>query len=57
MTEALKAVLAYGFTNMGLYWVEALVADYNSPSVKLLQRFGFSIEGTVREDYCVGGLN
>ena len=55
MTEALEAVLRYGFTHMNLHRVEALVANWNTPSVKLLERFGFTFEGTMREDYLVDG--
>lgn len=55
MTEALEKVLAFGFTELGLHRVEALVDAANTASVKLLQRFGFSKEGTKREDYVVDG--
>lgn len=55
MTEALKAVLNYGFNEMELHRVEALVAAWNEPSVKLLQRYQFIKEGTMREDYYVNG--
>ncbi|HTN46643.1 MAG TPA: GNAT family protein [Flavipsychrobacter sp.] len=57
MTEALGCILDYGFTQLGLHRVEALVAKYNTPSIKLLQRYGFSFEGTMREDYVVNGKN
>jgi len=57
MTEALKMVLDYGFTNLNLHRIEALVADWNIASVKLLKRFNFTKEGTMREDYCVNGKN
>jgi [ribosomal protein S5]-alanine N-acetyltransferase len=55
MTEALQAVLNYGFKELNLHRIEALVADYNTPSVKLLMRYGFKKEGTMREDYWVNG--
>jgi [ribosomal protein S5]-alanine N-acetyltransferase len=55
MTEALQAVLNYGFTELNLHRIQALVADYNIPSVKLIMRFGFTKEGTLREDYVVDG--
>ncbi len=57
MTEALKAVLHYGFTELKLHRIEALIADENEPSKKLLLRYGFSKEGTMREDYLVDGIN
>lgn len=57
MREALKAVLEFGFTQMNLHRVEALIADWNIPSLKLLQRYGFTREGVMREDYCVAGKN
>ncbi|MES2410165.1 MAG: GNAT family protein [Bacteroidota bacterium] len=57
MTEALEAVLKYGFTKLGLHRIEALIADENEPSKKLLLRYGFSKEGTMREDYVVNGVN
>lgn len=57
MTEALKEVLQYGFTELNLHRIEALVANDNTPSIKLLQRYGFTKEGTMREDYVVNGRN
>ena len=55
MTEALAEVIRYGFAHLDLHRVEALVASWNTPSVKLLERFGFRYEGTMREDYMVDG--
>lgn len=55
MTEALKEVLNFGFTTLNLHRIEALVASWNIPSVKLLQHYGFTKEGTMREDYVVNG--
>ena len=57
MTEALAPVLAFGFNELGLHRIEALVADWNTASVKLLKKYGFTKEGTMREDYCVNGKN
>ena len=45
MTEALKAVLNYGFTELKLHRIEALIDAQNEPSLKLLLRYGFSKEG------------
>lgn len=57
MTEALQAVLNFGFSQLGMQRIEAFVARYNTPSVKLLLRYGFTMEGTAREHYNVGGKN
>ncbi|MBD1397028.1 GNAT family N-acetyltransferase [Pontibacter sp. JH31] len=57
MTEALGPILAYGFEEMGLRRIEALAADYNTTSIRLLQRFGLQMEGVVREHYVVDGVN
>ncbi|PKV63147.1 GNAT family N-acetyltransferase [Pontibacter ramchanderi] len=57
MKEALGPIIAYGFEEMGLRRVEALAADYNTPSIKLLKRFGMQLEGVIREHYVVNGLN
>ena len=51
MTEALKAILEFGFTGLKLHRIEALIAAENEPSLRLLLRYGFSKEGTMREDY------
>lgn len=56
MSEALAAVLDYGFGTMGLHRVEALVAEWNVPSLKLLAKFNFTFEGTLREHYNVDGV-
>jgi ribosomal-protein-alanine N-acetyltransferase len=53
MTEALNEVIKYGFANMELNRIEALIDKLNIPSLKLLKRQGFVFEGTMREDYVV----
>jgi ribosomal-protein-alanine N-acetyltransferase len=57
MKEALKKVLEYGFTELNLHRVEALIDEENQPSLKLLNHFGFVKEGIMREDYVVNGKN
>lgn len=57
MTEALQMVLEYGFTELKLHRVEALLSAKNEPSLRLLLRHGFTKEGTMREDYVVNGIN
>jgi ribosomal-protein-alanine N-acetyltransferase len=57
MTEALTAILEYGFTALKLHRVEALIAAENEASLRLLLRQGFIKEGIMREDYVVDGKN
>lgn len=57
MSEALKSVLEYGFNNLNLHRIQALIAIENEPSLKLLLKNGFSKEGIMREDYAVNGIN
>lgn len=55
MTEAMTAILDYGFNSMKLHRVEAMIATYNVPSLKLAEKFGFTQEGILREHYSVEG--
>lgn len=57
MTEALEAVLKFGFTDLKLHRIEALIYSKNEPSLRLLLKYGFTKEGTMREDYVVNGIN
>ncbi|MCF5143688.1 GNAT family N-acetyltransferase [Pseudomonas sp. PA-6-1D] len=49
MSEALQAMLDWGFEHMQLHRVEALVHPQNTASVALLKRLGFKTEGTLRD--------
>jgi [ribosomal protein S5]-alanine N-acetyltransferase len=53
MKEALPFILNYGFNEMNLHRVEAMIAKYNIASLKLLLKIGFKKEGTLREHYYV----
>lgn len=57
MKEALNEVVDFGFNVMKLHRIQALIADSNTPSKKLLLHYGFVKEGTIREDYVVEGKN
>lgn len=52
MKEALKAILQYGFEEMKLNRVEAFIGPNNTPSRRLVEGFGFVIEGQMREHFC-----
>ena len=51
MAEAMAAILGYGFTELGLHRVEAVIDDANARSKGLLLKLGFTPEGVLRERY------
>ncbi|HEY0754133.1 MAG TPA: GNAT family protein [Ktedonobacteraceae bacterium] len=51
MAEAMSAILTYGFTELGLHRVEAIIDIANEPSKKLLLKLGFTYEGNLRQRY------
>ncbi|MCW3161947.1 GNAT family N-acetyltransferase [Chryseobacterium oryctis] len=56
MKEALKKIIEFGFQNMELNRIEALIGDDNIPSRKLLEHFGFTKEGIMRGHYLIDGV-
>ncbi len=57
MGEALAAIIPYGFEQMELNRIEAFLSPHNTPSVKLMERFGFVKEGSLREHYFKNGIH
>jgi ribosomal-protein-alanine N-acetyltransferase len=55
MKEAMRAVLDFGFNSMHLKRIEAFISPENIPSLKLVQHFGFTMEGLLRNHYCKNG--
>ena len=53
--EALHALLAYAFGELGLHRIEADVDPRNAASIRTLERLGFQREGYLRERWQVGG--
>ena len=51
MPEAVSAVLTYGFTEMGLHRIEAVIDDANTRSKSLLLKLGFQYEGNLRQRF------
>lgn len=49
MSEAIAAVLRYGFQEMNLNRIEAIIDPANISSVQLLENFDFVQEGLLRE--------
>ncbi|MBL7691633.1 MAG: GNAT family N-acetyltransferase [Flavipsychrobacter sp.] len=56
MSEAVTAALTYGFGEMELNSVEAIVSPGNDPSVNLLEHKGFLREGYFRQNRCWNGV-
>jgi ribosomal-protein-alanine N-acetyltransferase len=55
MTEALQAVLNYGFEVMKLHSVEATVNPDNAASIGVLEKHGFIREAYFKEDFYFDG--
>ncbi len=55
MTEALRAILDFGFDHIGLHSVEANVNPNNAASIQLLTSRGFVKEAHFRENYFFDG--
>jgi [ribosomal protein S5]-alanine N-acetyltransferase len=49
MTEALTNLIDFGFREMGLNRIDALVMPENSASIRLLEKLGFHNDGLLRE--------
>ncbi len=49
MTEALSAIIDFGFQKMGLNRIEILIMKHNARSIKLAEKLGFVKEGVLRE--------
>jgi ribosomal-protein-alanine N-acetyltransferase len=56
MKEALEKVIEFGFQEMNLNRIEALIDENNMPSRKLLEHFDFTKEGIIRGHYLVNGV-
>jgi ribosomal-protein-alanine N-acetyltransferase len=55
MTEALQSIITYGFNAHNLYRIEAKTAERNTNSKNLLERLGFTKEGTLRDHMEIRG--
>lgn len=51
MTEAMRAILRFGFTTLGLHRVEAQIHPDNTGSRRVLEKLGFTQEGYFRQSY------
>lgn len=55
-TEACSLMLRYAFSTLSLHKVRADVAVGNKHSVRVLEKHGFVLEGTLREDRAIAGV-
>lgn len=51
MTEAAKAVIDYGFKNLGLEIISIMTSPNNLLSQSVIEKCGFTYEGTLRKCY------
>jgi len=56
MTEALRAMLPFGFEVMQLHSVEASIEPNNKGSARVLEKVGFRQEGYYRENFYLNGV-
>ena len=54
MTEAAGALIAFGFSRVGLHRIRCAAATDNLPSLRVIQRLGFHFEGIARQAELVG---
>ena len=54
-SEAIRAILRFGFEEMGLHRIEANVDPNNDASANLLRKLGFTEEGFLRERFYDNG--
>lgn len=48
-TEATKAVIAYGFDKINLHKIQICTKTINKPSKRVIEKCGFTYEGTLRD--------
>jgi len=54
-TEATKAVIDYGFNKMNLHKVQICTKTINIPSKRVIEKCGFTYEGTLRDYFFYKG--
>ncbi|MBR3463836.1 MAG: GNAT family N-acetyltransferase, partial [Clostridiales bacterium] len=54
-TEATKALIKYGFEQIGLHKVQICVRPSNTPSKRVIEKCGFTFEGTLRDYFYIDG--
>jgi ribosomal-protein-alanine N-acetyltransferase len=54
-TEATKAVIDFGFSKMNLHKVQICTKTINAPSKRVIEKCGFTYEGTLRDYFFMDG--
>ncbi|MEY3398130.1 MAG: hypothetical protein RL220_724, partial [Bacteroidota bacterium] len=54
--EAVVAVVDFGFSKLNLHRIEALIGTNNLPSLKIIEKLGFTQEGLLRKHYLVNDV-
>ena len=54
-TEATKALIGYGFNKIHFHKVQICVRPSNVPSRKVIEKCGFTYEGTLRDYFLIDG--
>lgn len=54
-TEATKAIIHYGFKKMNLHKVQICTKEINVPSKRVIEKCGFTYEGTLRDYFYRNG--
>lgn len=56
MSEAITAVLDYGFSQMNLHRIEAMASPSNDASIRVLEGNGFVREGLLKQHYFINDV-
>ncbi len=56
MTECVKAIIKYGFEELGLNRIEIECSTLNEKSRAIPERLGFTMEGKLRQGHIVNGV-
>ena len=54
-TDSLKTLVKYGFENLNLHRIYAIIFEFNKPSTRLFEKCGFKFEGKHREAHYIKG--